>query len=438
MSPAIAYPPIIPPKGRLFDVGLIAVLVLFLAVSPLMLDMFGWHYGAPGGSALEKIHPATWMLFAVLFLSASARGNPLSTVIDAAHRYPGVFIYVTAVLVLIAQAILILHQPFTVYIDTFLAPAAVFLLLHRLPEHRGRRLALLIHALFFINAVIGIAEFVFGFRVTPFVIEGVEFGTEWRSSALFGHPLSNALMMGCYVLSLALGAGREMPLVVRLCVFAVAALSMAVFGGRAATVVLIVLIALLALKKLFSILAGKSFDLRSVWFVLLCLPVVLAGFAVIYDVGFFDRFLGRIFDDAGSAGTRLAMFSLFRHLSWYDLLVGPDPSHLKTYTTIYGLELGIESFWIAMIMVNGLIVALPFFATLIVFCHAVSKAAQRAPAVWVFVSFFAVASASLSLSAKTPDFAILVAVILILFRKPWQETTDYVLQPTLSAQLALR
>ncbi len=396
-----------------------AVLALFLTVSPFFLENMGWAYGAPGGNPIEKIHPASWLLFAVLFLSAATRVNPLSAVVQAAHAHSSVMIYVAAVIVLILQAVFILRQPFTIYIDTFLAPAAAFLLLYRLPEARGRRLALLIHALFFINSVIGISEFLFGFRLTPFVISGVEFSQEWRSSALLGHPLSNALMTGCYVLSLAVGAGREMPPFVRLTVFSVTALSMVAFGGRAATLVMIVFLTLLGIKKLFEILGGRAFDLRSVWFILAAIPVAIVGVSLIYDGGFFDRFLSRIFDDDGSAGTRLAMLNLFRHMSWYDLLVGPEPSHLKTYTTIYGLELGIESFWLAMVMVNGLLIAIPFFAALFLFCGAVAGAAKRTPSLWVFASFFAVASGSLSLAAKTPDFAILVMMILILFRIPW-------------------
>jgi len=421
MITTLTSSPIVPPNTRFFDVALMAVLGIFLSVSPFLLENFGWAYGSPGGNLIEKIHPATWVLFAVLFFSACARGNPLSALVQAAHAHAAVMIYAAAVFMLIVQAIVILRQPFTMYIDTFLAPIAAFLLLYRLPEGRGRRLALLIHALFFINAVIGIAEFLFGFRLTPFVIEGVEFGAEWRSSALLGHPLSNALMTGCYVLALAVGAGREMPPFIRLSVFAVTALSMAVFGGRAATLILIVFLALLGLKKLLAILGGRRFDLRGIWFLLLAIPVAVIGFSLIYDGGFFDRFLSRIIDDDGSAGTRLAMLHLFQHLSWYDLFVGPDPSHLKTYTTIYGLELGIESFWLAMVMVNGLLVALPFFAALLLFCSAVARAAKRTPSLWVFASFFAVASASLSLSAKTPDFTILVIMILVLFRKPWMQ-----------------
>lgn len=409
--------PLLPPQTPLFDGLLLLAAGVFLTVSPFLLEMFGWHYGTPGGGVIEKIHPATWLIFLTLALSAAARGNPLSAVIESMHAQPAIWIYIAAVGVLIAQAIFILRQPFTTYIDTFLAPAVVYLLLRMMSEPRGHKLALLIHGLFFVNAVIGIAEFVFGFRLTPFVIEGVEFGQEWRSSALLGHPLSNALMTGSYVLALALGAGREMPFVLRAIVFATTALSMAVFGGRAATFILLIFLALMALQRLFAILAGRAFDLRSVWLLLALIPVTILSIVFIYDVGFFDRFLSRIFDDDGSAGTRLAMFSLFRHLSWYDLFFGPEPSHLMTYTTIYGLELGIESFWLAMIFVNGLVVAVPFFAALGLFCWTVASAAKRAPALWVFASFFAVASASLSLSAKTPDFAILVMMILVLFRR---------------------
>lgn len=426
MSRSRTISTLVPPQTPLFEGLLLAVVVLYLTVSPFLLDLLGWAYGTPGGNPIEKIHPATWLLFLTLFLSASTRGNPLSAIISEAHRQPAVMIYVAAVVMLILQAILITREPFTTFIDTFLAPAVMYLLLRQVSERRGHRLALAIHSLFFINALVGIAEFVFGFRVTPFEIEGVELAKEWRSSALLGHPLSNALMTGAYVLALARGAGKEMPLFVRLTVFAVTALSMAVFGGRAATLVLVVFLVLIGILKFLQVLAGRKFDLRSIWFLLLASPVIMLGFVFFYDLGFFDRFLGRIFDDEGSAGTRIAMFQLFKHLSWYDLFFGADQSHLSTYTSIYGLEIGIESFWVSMAIINGLAVSIPFFAALFLFCWAIARAAQTGPSLWVLASFFAVASASLSLSAKTPDFTILVMMILVLFRRPVPEEAPVV------------
>lgn len=415
---ALYLSPLVPPETRLFNGLLWLAAALFITVSTFLLDLFGWHYGAPGGSVIEKMHPATWVLVLTLFLSASARGNPLSALISAAHAHPAILIYLAAVAVLIVQAIVILKSPFTTYIDTFLTPAIVFLLLHQMTEKRGRSLSVLLHNLFFINALIGIAEFVFGFRVTPFVIEGIEYGQEWRSSALLGHPLSNALMTGCYVLALALGAGRELPYFYRLAIFIVTALSMVVFGGRAATLILVILLTLLLLRKFLGVLAGRPFDLRTVWFILATIPFAIAAFAVFYDMGFFDEFIGRITDDEGSASTRLAMFDLFHHLTWYDLAFGPDPTVLQTYINIYGLNLGIESFWVAMVLYNGFVVAIPFFVVLGVFCWQIARYAQTGPALWMLVSFFAVASASVSLSAKTPDFALLTLMILVLFRRP--------------------
>lgn len=416
-SHAIAISPIVPPERQFFELALAAMLILYLSVSSFLLNEFGWNYGAPGGSFIEKIHPASLLLFLVFLLSAAAGDNPLSAIASALARHPNVTIYVLAVGAIIFQAIVVLQQAFTPYIDTFVMPALMFFLFYRVPEQRGVRLARLIHGLFVINAVLGIAEFVFQFRLTPYVIEGVAYEQEWRSSALFGHPLSNALMTGCYVLALSLGGGKDLSPPFRFLAFSISTLSMAAFGGRAATALLILALLILGLRHLFAILNGQRFDKRAVIIGLMLLPLVLAAVAAVFEAGFFDRFLNRISDDEGSAGTRLAMFDLFKHFTWYGLMVGPSSEHLQTYTTIYGLELGIESFWIAMIMVNGLLVAVPFFIALFLFCYEVARHAQWRPAIWVLGLFFAVASASLSLSAKTPDFAILVAMILILLRQ---------------------
>ena len=71
------------------------------------------------------------------------------------------------------------------------------------------------HALLLLNATIGIVEFASGLRFTPLVAAGVVIEDDWRSTALLGHPLANASLTGAYILMLALGAGRDLPPLLR-------------------------------------------------------------------------------------------------------------------------------------------------------------------------------------------------------------------------------
>ncbi|MGH6931786.1 MAG: hypothetical protein ACREEE_05065, partial [Dongiaceae bacterium] len=101
---------------------------------------------------------------------------------------------------------------------------------------------------------------------------------------------------------------------------------------------------------------------------------------------------------------------------------------ISTWMTIYGLELGIESFWLSMVLAHGLIAALFFFVALFFFCREVVTASARG-AMSVFIYFFAVASTSLSLSAKTVLFSIFTGLVLILLRRTGMEPRGAEVRP---------
>ena len=413
MSPAAARSSLSPPSGILFGTALALIVLLLLTVSPLALTALGWNYGEAGGSALEKMHPATLVAAALLVMSAAMRGNPLSAFINALGAHPGIIVYAAGILLLMAHAVFVAGLPFTVFIDTFVLPAIMFLLLRDVSEERRKHLAWLIHALFVINSLVGLAEFVFGFRLTPLYVEGEVLEAEWRSSALMGHPLGNALLTGCYMIMLAKGGARDLPRLLRPVVFALAAVGMVVFGGRAATAFLLIFLLCIVLWRAILVLRGGRFDTRKLLMGMMALPFIAIAVIVVQQTGFFDQFLSRIVDDDGSAGTRIEMFELFKHIGWYDLLLGPDHGQIATLMAQYGLIYGIESFWIAMMLFHGLIVSIAFFACLFVFCREVVRSAGTG-ALLVFLYFFAVASTSLSLSAKSPIFGIMVMLAFVL------------------------
>ncbi len=405
---------LVPPSGGLFNAALGLMVVLLLTISALALTQLGWQYGETGGSALEKMHPGTLVAFGLLVMSALVRGNPMRAFGEALAAHPIVALYLLAVGLLMMHAIFIAGTPFTMFIDTFILPAVVFLLLRDIDDKRGRTLALLIHALFFLNALIGIAEFAGGFRLTALYIEGQVLEDEWRSSALLGHPLSNAMLTGTYMAVLLTGGMKDLPQWVRPIVFLMSAAGMVVFGGRAASAFIVLLIVMVGIGRFVNVLRGARFDPRMVLAGLIGVPILIGLIMTLGEAGFFEKFITRLTDDEGSASTRVEMFALFKHISWPDLIFGPDAAQIQTLMRHYGLDYGIESFWINMILSHGLIASCMFFPALLLFCWEVFKAAPGSLAAIVY--FFAVASASLSLSAKTPSLAILVMIVLVLLR----------------------
>lgn len=194
MSRAVTVNALSLPPGSLGSAGLGLLVLLLLTVSPLALMALGWQYGETGGSPIEKFHPATFLAMGLVLLSASHRGNPLSALIATAGANPAVTIYLAGVLGLMAHAALVVGLPATTFVDTFILPIATLFLFRDLGDGRRAGLARLVHILFALNTGLGIAELQGGFRLTPLYVEGEFLETEWRSSALLGHPLGNACL----------------------------------------------------------------------------------------------------------------------------------------------------------------------------------------------------------------------------------------------------
>ncbi len=404
-----------PPAWRLFDWGLALVVMLLMTISPLALLELGINYGEAGGSPIEKIHPGTLLAALMLVLAAATRGNPLRWIGDTAHATPAIIVYVGAIGLLMAHTIRVAKLPFTPLIDTFIGPLFVYLLFRDADERRARTLSLLIHTIMLLNAAIGIVEFASGLRITPLVAAGLVIDEDWRSTALLGHPLANASLTGAYLLILALGGGRDLAPRLRPAAFLVGAAGMVVFGGRAATVLLLGMLAVLLALRLVRIARGERFHPGAILTSLVVLPIggaVLVGLA---EAGFFDLFIERFIDDKGSSEARTEMLELFKHIPLDELLLGPDARQIETLQSIYGLDFGIESFWVAYVLSNGLIVATLFFLGLMVFCREI-LGRTRPGGIWVLAFFFIVASTSVSLSAKSPLMAIQILMLLTLMR----------------------
>lgn len=405
------------PDTALFGLLLGLLVVVVMAISPLALVHFGFNYDETGGNPLEKIHPATLMAAGIVMLAAMAAGNPLRWLIEQLGSHPIVGLYLGAIVLLVVHSIRVVSLPFTQFFDTFVLPAIILLLFKDMGEARARHIAFIVHAIMIVNALVGIGEFATGFRLTPIVASGVVIEDDWRSTALLGHPLANASLTGSYLLLLALGGGRDLPWLVRTAAFVTNAAGMVVFGGRAASVLLVAMLALLALVRIVAIVRGAPFDKAAVLRMLVFAPLAALAVVIVAELGFFDQFLNRFVDDKGSADTRTEMFELFRFLSWHDLLLAPDAQMMETLRFRFGLDFGIESFWIGFILAYGLVVSVIFFAALLAFSYDVTRRV-RPGAIWVFVFFYLVATTSVSLSAKSPLLAIFVLMLLALLHRP--------------------
>ena len=252
-----------------------AAIVAFI-ISSMTLYSLGVLYDAPGGSALGKLHPATYLAVLALLLEAASRPRPLAYLASLPLRFPGAALFVVNLTLIIAYASLFEHEPVTPLIDSFLVSTILLALYEDFSE--GERVALrrALHVVMLANASLGILEFAFHFRLTPYFAGGRPILGDYRSTALFGHPLLNAGSTALYAAMLILGADRALRAPLRLALLAIQLVALVAFGGRTSLALAGVVVAFGALRTLGELAGGRRFDLRAALAAAIVAPLAIA------------------------------------------------------------------------------------------------------------------------------------------------------------------
>ena len=386
---------------------------VLMAISPFALNAVGWNYDGVDGSAFTRFHPATIIALLLTLIIHLRSGNPVAGFAGALMRDLSLSIFLCAWAVLLFHASANQERPAAALVDTFLLPVLVILMVRAVRAETRAGFALIIHGVFFLNAVIGIGEFLTGLRLTPYVAGGIHITDDWRSSALLGHPLGNALLTGCYVALLILGAGKELQGPIRLGMIVLQFAGMVAFGGRVSLVLLLLFGAYGMARAAFRFLAGGRLHLVHLSLLALAMPLGLAALGGLYEFGFFDKFILRFFEDKGSTQARIVMFELFNGFTMPELMFGPQPAQLAYLVRLHGIEFGIESLWVAFLLYYGIVPSLIFFTGLVFFIASL-MAGCRAYVGFVLLYFFLVNTTFLGLGGKTVSFAALCLMMLVL------------------------
>ena len=398
------------PIGLATGLTVLTVAVLFL-VSSKVLQALGIPYASTGGSPLTKFHPATFLSLAALGTWAIVIGPGRLLAALAAQR-PGILVFAMAIALLTFQAAVVQQLPISAVVDTFVLPLALFISILALRASVMERLVIALHLFFLVNSTLGYAEYFTGWRLTPYYEGGVLITYDWRSTALLGHPLINALATGLYLLILSGPGGRRFDLPVRTFLLIYSLGAMVAFGGRAATVMALVLLAARGLFSLAKVLSGRPFGRRDAFAVIVVLTLIATIGSLLVQGGVLDTFLSRFEDDSGSAATRVAMFHVFDGMALRDLFFAPDLAHVASNQRRLDLTIGIESFVVAFFAYYGIVTTLVFFAGLAFFAAEIIRTVGT-PGLVPLAYFFLVSSTSTGIANKTTDMALIMAMILI-------------------------
>lgn len=422
---ALASPPPSAARRRRIATALTRVLVLVLVfVSGSVLARFGIPYASAGGSMLAKIHPATWLSVPVVAAWAWAEGGAGRLTGRLALARPGLVAFAFGTLLLLFHTVVVVKLPIAPVADTFVLPLLLFVALLEIDERERARMETLLHVVMALNAVVGLAEYATGWRLTPlYEADGTPMTYEWRASAIFGHPLLNAFVTGNYVVALAYGAAPRLPPLARAGLMALCALSLVAFGGRVAMVLALAMVGLAGLLAAGRLVAGARFRLEHAVAAVAAACLTIVFLVVFVEIGGADRFLERFTNDYGSAQTRVSMLRIFDALTPEQFLLWPDADLIAQAQREQDIRIGVESSEVGFVAGHGLLVTIFFFATLAAFLREV-VAASSSRAWWSVFYFAAVMSSSLGIAAKTTVLGTFVLFTLVLFARPSTDPTS--------------
>jgi hypothetical protein len=400
-------------------------LIATFTISAAALTTLKIHYLTTGGNFYEKFHPASYLVFLAFGLQLLRNGNPIGEINRIISEAKLVLVHLFCWCALWIQ-MLTLERPFTVILDTFLMPVVLCLVIWRMPASLRRPLVWALHFTILLNVVLGYYEYISGHRLIPLTLGDVTVMGEWRSSALLGHPLTASGIVGAYILALVLRPALCPPAALRLPLIAFCLGSLMVFGGRTALVTVLLIIGMVVGLEILRLLRGGRTSLP-VAIVAICLVfVAAAGIFAALDLGIFDKMLLRFTSDKGSTLARYATFDLLSHFDWRELLLGPNPVRATALQTQYGLNYGIENFWISCIVQFGIIHTVLLTIGLgALFAEILKRAGAAAWAIVVLILI--VAASSVSFSSKNIQLAEFLFLITLLLprERPAAAPADY-------------
>lgn len=381
----------------------LVLLEMLLLPNPQLTELTG--YADPGGNPIFKIHFYSYTLFLALLLLTANIGLVRFLSVQISER-PGVVQF--AGVVIVCAVVTIARQGIggvAYMVDTlFAAPLAVMLLSYLDAERRLRLTAFLIWFVTF-NAAVAVAERVLGIHL--FQVADLYGFTHFRATAFMGHPLANALItsfMMLLTLAMPWSAWRK-AFVLSVCMAGI--LAFGARGGLAITAIMGTAAALFFGLK--ALLRGEMRLSTLVNAPLIGTFAIAVGAVLTLGTVLGERIVALAqFDE--SAQARIKAFKLFDYLSTSDLLYGVDFAEVNFILKLDRDVHIIENCWIAILLMLGAILFVPFVLSLLGFLRSIARA-RGAVAAIAILNFLLVASTSNSLSTKSPALALFAVAL---------------------------
>lgn len=332
------------------------LLKLIVASMFLLLDgalrVAGYRYTGTDGTALEKIHPAVFLLIlaaGMTFLLPRKQGNPAPDWLKGAFLGP-LAAGVVATLITIGFS-----RPDTgdsaAIIVTFLMPPLLAYCLQYASQKTFGFIAVFVPLFFMVNSAIGITENLTGWRLFPYFVGGIDITYDHRPTAMLGHPLPNALLTGMVLIMQIAKMVTQRITPGRLLVAGLYGAALLSFGGRAATAATLLFIVLFLFSR--TGVAGRVKQVNFWRAASILMIGALAGPALL-STGLSDRLIERFENADESSETRYVAFMVPEYMSRQEWLVGAEAPKRAMIREVLNTPWGIEVSPVAMMLAYGL------------------------------------------------------------------------------------
>jgi hypothetical protein len=395
-----------------FPLGFVAVVLVF-ALPGSLLTYLGVYSDAPGGNPLTKFHPATYMaiLAAWFALYGARRGGGVSGLFRERPALAWAIVLILTSMVYSGLSTAV-GKP-ALYIETYLAPALLLIAIETGTERQLRMLGYAILAFALFNVVFSVIEGQTQTHYLPLSSSlKVKYDSsvdEFRGQALYGHPLTGALVTS---MAFFLALGMRLRPWVALAVLGGLFTGLMSFGGRNALFTTVIVITAAAL---FQLSAGLVTRRLSVGFLAafiagsLLLPAFFVVLTSMTDIG--QRILTHLYLD-DSAEIRVVQWSVLDFMNAHDFLFGMSFDRIDLMKAQIGFTkpgMDIENCWLLMFLNLG-VFGFPFLVggLFLLLLHLGQR--TNTPMGWLLVTAaLLICSGSNSLGQKTPDLVFLAA-----------------------------
>lgn len=376
------------------------VVVALFVFSNNLLMMIGWDFSGPQGGVFMSMHPATYALLLMIGLAVLIPSHKqIARESSARNLYFPLLIASLMSLSLVVYLDRRTTGAISISIVTYITAAMLLYNMRFLESSGATQIFIMrfVRAFFIVNSVVGIIEYITGWRLLVYYA-GAEIVTfDSRPTAILGHPLNNAMLTTFWLIILVSVQINTRLSALRIAEIVLLSASVPSFGGRASSVFGLAVIVMYLFRH--SGLVFPTLFSKAIRVYLVVLGGAVALFAMV-SLGFMDTLFDR-FDNANkSTQTRVSIIQLLDLMTPSEWLQGVDANARNVYLTALETPYGIESGPAALVFAYGVPIAICLLLAVYVVLY--RMAARSGPGARYAVLFFIITTVtSLSIGSKT-------------------------------------